>query len=71
MTKPWWTFAQEFYVKPDAKRREQRQQKFSELLLQHRAVSEESKKQLDDVTSFARPDRFEQWQKAHQKKPGN
>jgi hypothetical protein len=61
----WW---QEFYVKPDTKRREQRQQKFTELLLPKRGVSEETKQQLDDVTAFARPDRKEQWLKQQQRK---
>lgn len=48
---------QEFYAKPDPQRRQQRQQKFAELLLQKKNVSDETKKQLDDVTAFARPGR--------------
>lgn len=59
---------QEFYVKPDAKRREQRQQKFAELLKPKRGVSDETKKQLDDVTAFARPDRRDQWVKQQQQR---
>ncbi|GAB9471400.1 hypothetical protein Gpo141_00008614 [Globisporangium polare] len=41
-------------VKPDAERRRKNQAKFAELLLQKDAISSESQKQLDDVTSFAK-----------------
>lgn len=50
-------FPQEAKVKPDAERRRKHQAKFAELLLQRGDVSQESQKQLDDVTSFAKRDK--------------
>lgn len=45
---------QEAKVKPDTERRRKNQTKFAELLLQKDAISNESQKQLDDVTSFTK-----------------
>lgn len=45
---------QEKRIRPDENRRKQHQQKYAELLLGRGSVSDDSKKQLDDVTSFTR-----------------
>ncbi|RLN50516.1 hypothetical protein BBJ29_007059 [Phytophthora kernoviae] len=41
-------------IKPDPEMRRKRQAKFAELLLQGDGLSDESKKQLDQVTSFTK-----------------
>ncbi|TYZ63675.1 hypothetical protein PybrP1_012214 [[Pythium] brassicae (nom. inval.)] len=48
--------AVEAKVKPDAERRRKNHSKFAELLLQRGDVSQETQKQLDDVTSFTKRD---------------